>query len=142
MIIIKAKSLYHTGQYDKAITQLRKARLNNEDKLLLASAYAKNRRNDQAKAVLQPLLDNTELKAKALLDQSLAPLVREIERERLEQQRLEQQRFEQQRLEQQRLEQQRLEQQRLEQQKLEQQKLEQEKQPPVQENTQKQGENS
>ena len=143
MIIIKAKSFYYTGQYDKAIIQLRKVPLNNEDKLLLASAYIREHRNDQAKAILRPLMDNTELKEKALRDQSLAPLAREIEREKLEQQRrAEQEKLEQERRTRQREIERQAEKDRLEKERLEKEKFEKEKQPPIQENTQKQGEKS
>lgn len=81
MTLIKAKALYYSGQYDKAIIIFRTISLNNDDNLLLASAYARERRNDQAKAIIQPLFGNTEYREKALKDSFLSPLVKEIERE-------------------------------------------------------------
>ncbi|MCL1911490.1 MAG: tetratricopeptide repeat protein [Leptospirales bacterium] len=139
LAVIKAKSFYYTSQYDKAITLFRGvSAIANEDKLLLASAYARTRQNDRATDVLQPLMDNAELKAKALRDQFLAPLAREIERKNLGQQK----QTEQEKLEQERRAKQRETERQAEKDRIERDRLERERQSPAHENTQNQSEKS
>jgi len=135
MILIKARSFYYTGQYDKAITQLLKTDITNEDKFLLASAYAREHQNEQATETLKPLMNDRELKTKILQDQFLAPLAMEIERKRLEQQRL----AEQEKLEQERRAKQREIERQAEKDRIERNKPEKGNQSPVQENRQKDG---
>jgi tetratricopeptide (TPR) repeat protein len=78
--LLRAKSLFHLRQYDACIDQMQKLSLGNEDRLMLASAYAHSGRQPNAKDILQSLVRDGEYKSRAMKDPVLAPIVNEIER--------------------------------------------------------------
>ncbi|MFA5519603.1 MAG: hypothetical protein WDA74_10150, partial [Spirochaetota bacterium] len=81
-LIISARSNYYLSNNDRAIEIFESISLNNEDRLLLGSAYAKRGDKEKASAILKNLLYNTDLKDKALKDRYLRPIVESIEAEK------------------------------------------------------------
>lgn len=88
MMLISAKSLYNTAQYSKAIEILQKLQLNDDEKVLLASAYVKNNQRGQAKTMISSLSNNKVFYDKAAENQLLGPIVRELDKEKAEQERI------------------------------------------------------
>jgi hypothetical protein len=125
--LIRAKSLFHLRQYDACIDQMQKISLGNDDKLMLAAAYAHSGREANAKDILQSLSRDGEYKSRAMRDPVLAPIVNEIEKERLAREKAEKERLEKEKIERERLEKERLEREKAERERLEKEKAEKER---------------
>lgn len=81
-LTISARSNYYLSNNDKAIEIFESISLNNEDRFLLSSAYAKRGDKEKASAILKNLLYNPDFKDKALKDKYLRPIVESIEAEK------------------------------------------------------------
>ncbi|MBN1500515.1 MAG: tetratricopeptide repeat protein [Spirochaetes bacterium] len=86
--IILAEAFYFTGSYDKAVETFEKLSLNDEKKMMLVKAYLKNKDREKAKYNLNLLITNSEnSRIAAEKDTLLAPLVKEIDKEKTNQQK-------------------------------------------------------
>ncbi len=81
-LAISARSDYFLGNNDSAIDTFENISLNNEDKLLLSSAYAKRGDKEKAASILRGLLYDSSLRERALKDRHLKPIVESIEAQR------------------------------------------------------------
>lgn len=83
-LTISARSNYYLANNDRAVEIFESISLNNEDKFLLSSAYAKRGDKEKASAILKSILYNPDLKDKALNDKYLRPILESIESEKPE----------------------------------------------------------
>ena len=97
MALISAKSLYYTGQYAQSIEKFRRVQLNDDERVMLATAYVKNNQRDQARALIGSLYGNKVFYEKALREPLIAQIVNEVEKEKAEQERIAQEKMEQER---------------------------------------------
>ncbi len=80
-MLVMARSYFFMGRYDESIEIFQKLSLQNEDKLLLAKAYSRSGRKDQAKNLLRDLISYSEFEELALQDSLLKKLIAEIKEE-------------------------------------------------------------
>ena len=81
-LAISARSHYYLGNNDSAIDLFESLSLNNDDKLLLSSAYAKRGEREKAASLLRTLMYDSSLREKALKDRHLKPIAESIESQR------------------------------------------------------------
>jgi len=81
-LAISARSDYFLGNNDSAIDTFETLSLNNDDKLLLSSAYAKRGDKDKASSILRNLIYDSSLRERAMKDRHLKPIVESIEAQR------------------------------------------------------------
>jgi len=82
VILISAVSSYNMQQYGKSIELFEKISLNNNSRLMLASAYAKTENKNKAIEVLKILLNDETVKKEAMKDSLLKSYLEEIAIER------------------------------------------------------------
>jgi len=78
-MLIAAKSNYYLGNIDNAVEIFESISLNNDDRLILSSAYARRGEKKKAELILKNLLYYPDLKEKALKDRYLKPIINSIE---------------------------------------------------------------
>jgi len=82
ILLISAKTDYHTGNFDSAIDKFKKISLNDEDRFILIKAYARSGRKHDAMEALKLYTYNQEYMKKAREDQFLSPVMKEIDAEK------------------------------------------------------------
>ena len=80
--LLAAKSYFHIKKYDKSIDYFEKISVSGENKFLLCKAYARSGRRQKSKFILAELLYSGDYLKRAKKDNSLAGIVREIEKEK------------------------------------------------------------
>ncbi len=78
-MLIAARSNYYLGNIDKAVEIFESISLNNDDRLLLSSAYARRGDKEKAALTIKNLLYYPELKERALKDKYLKPIINALE---------------------------------------------------------------
>ncbi len=84
ILLIKAKSFFYTGKYDKAVDIFEKLSLDNEHRFILCKAYYLSKRREKAEELLKSLMDINEYYEKAKTHSFLSKLVIKIEKEKEE----------------------------------------------------------
>jgi len=80
VILISAKSSYHLQQYAKSIEFFEKISLNNNSRLMLASAYARTENKNKSIEVLKTIIIDNSIKKEAMKDSLLKLYIEEIEK--------------------------------------------------------------
>lgn len=88
--LIAARSLFHSGKFDKAIGHFEKISLENDDRYLLSISYAKNNMTDKAKDILWNLSEINGYLEKAKSENAIKKIAFDIENEkkRIEEERI------------------------------------------------------
>jgi tetratricopeptide (TPR) repeat protein len=84
ILLLKAKSYFHTAQYDNAVDIFEKLSLDNEQRFILCKSYYLSKRKKKAEELLKSLISNDEYYKKAKKHSFLSKLVEKIEKEKLE----------------------------------------------------------
>ena len=77
--LTKARSLYHTGNYQGAADIFERLSLEDEDRFMLCRSLASTGRSEKARAILEKLITREKYKQSAREDSVLSPVLKEIE---------------------------------------------------------------
>ncbi len=80
VLLISAKSSYNLQQYEKSITLFERIPMNNNNRLMLASAYAHTQNKTKTIELLKSIMNDESLKKEAMKNSSLKQYLDEIEK--------------------------------------------------------------
>jgi len=87
VLLISAKSSYNLQQYEKSISLFERIPLNNNTRLMLASAYAHTQNKTKAINLLKSIINDETLKKEAMKNPLLKPYIEEIEKAKADEQK-------------------------------------------------------